>query len=99
MARLCWEELKEKGRIGKVKSRWERRKEGSLKKGGGARGGREKKGGRGLVWGVRENREMQKNERWEIIGKSEYSRLYKEVKGEGIPGCLKKGWGRAGVGE
>lgn len=37
----------------------------------------------------------QKRERWKRIGKSRYNRWYKEVKGEGIPGYLKKGWGES----
>lgn len=45
-----------------------------------------------------EDREMQKKERigrWKRIGRSEYSRWYKEVKGEGILRYLKKGWGES----
>lgn len=34
-------------------------------------------------------------ERWERIGRSRYNRWYKEIKGEGIPGYLKKGWGES----
>lgn len=41
---------------------------------------------------VREDREMQRVERWERTGKSEYNRWYKGVKGERVPGYLKKGW-------
>lgn len=41
------------------------------------------------------DRGWQKRERWKRIGKSRYNRWYKEVKGEEIPGYLKKGWGES----
>lgn len=41
---------------------------------------------------VREDREIQRKERWKMINKSQYNRWYKEIKGEGIPGYLRKGW-------
>lgn len=34
MARLCWEELKKKGRVEKVESRWEKERRRFLKKKG-----------------------------------------------------------------
>ena len=37
---------------------------------------------------------MQEEERWEKIGESKYNRWYGRVKGPGVPGYLKKGWGR-----
>jgi len=36
---------------------------------------------------------MQKEERWKKIQESRFNRWYKIVKGEGIPGYLKKKWG------
>lgn len=42
---------------------------------------------------MREEKELQRRERWERINESKYNRWYREVKGEGIPGYLKKGWG------
>jgi hypothetical protein len=40
-------------------------------------------------------KEWQRGERWERIRRSRYNNWYKEVKGEGIPGYLKKGWGES----
>lgn len=42
---------------------------------------------------MKEDREMQRVERWEKTGKSEYNSWYKGVKEERVPGYLKKGWG------
>lgn len=42
---------------------------------------------------MREEKELQRRERWERINQSKYNRWYREVKGEGIPGYLKKGMG------
>ena len=36
-------------------------------------------------------RKMQQEERWERIGDSGYNRWYGRIKGEGLPGYLKKG--------
>jgi len=48
-------------------------------------------------WGTQmireEERQLQRVERWEKIVKSNYNVWYKNIKGEGIPGYLKKGWG------
>lgn len=41
---------------------------------------------------IRKDREDQRIERWERILNSKYSRQYREVKGEGVPEYLKKGW-------
>jgi len=45
--------------------------------------------------GGREKR-RQREERWEGINNSEYNKWYKEIKGKGIPGYLKKEWGENG---
>lgn len=44
---------------------------------------------------VREDREIQRKERWKMINKSQYNRWYKGIKGEGIPEYLRKGWGKS----
>lgn len=36
-------------------------------------------------------KEMQKRERWERIGNSEYNEWYNKIKKEGVPEYLKKG--------
>lgn len=40
----------------------------------------------------REDRQKQKKERWNKIKESKYNAWYKEIKKEGIPKYLKKGW-------
>lgn len=42
---------------------------------------------------MREEKELQRRERWERINESKYNRWYREVKEKEIPGYLKKGWG------
>lgn len=41
------------------------------------------------------DREIQRRERRERIEGARYNRWYKEIKGEGIPSYLKKGWGES----
>jgi len=43
----------------------------------------------------KEERERQREARWEAIRSSRYNKWYKEVKDRGIPGYLKKGWGES----
>lgn len=38
---------------------------------------------------------MQRMERWEKINNSKYNRWYKYIKGEAVPGYLKKAWGES----
>lgn len=38
---------------------------------------------------------MQREERWEGIGNSRYNKGYKEIKEEGLPEYLRKGWGES----
>lgn len=45
---------------------------------------------------MKRDKEEQRKERWERIRNSKFNKLYKEVKGEGIPKYLKKGWGKIG---
>lgn len=96
MARMCWENLKEKGR--KVESGWEKEKRRYFREKGMQLEKVEKRRGEGDWFGkvVRVDREMQGKDRWERMGRSEYNVWYKEVKGEGLPRYLRKGWGRAG---
>jgi len=43
----------------------------------------------------RREKVRQKEERWERIRNSRYNRWYASIKGEGIPGYLKQGWGES----
>ena len=60
----------------------------------GARKGEGKGGDKGEEIVDRE-RKMQEEERWEKIGESKYNRWFGRVKGPGVPGYLKKGWGES----
>lgn len=98
LARRCWEEIKERRRKGKTNSDWEKEREGFFEKRGVSledmERGREEEG----VWFgemEKKEREKQRKERWEKIKGSQYNTWYKEVKREGIPGYLKKGWGES----
>ncbi|XP_076656124.1 uncharacterized protein LOC143360857 [Halictus rubicundus] len=44
---------------------------------------------------VKREKKKQQGERWEKIGRARYNMWYGRVKGEGIPGYLKKGWGES----
>lgn len=44
---------------------------------------------------IEKDREMQRLERWQRIRDSKYSKWYKEIKEEGIPEYLRKGWGES----
>lgn len=41
------------------------------------------------------DRRLQEEESWRMIRGSKYNRLYGAVKGKGVPGYLKKGWGES----
>ena len=60
--------------------------------------GDRKSEGRGELRGeelVSRERRMQEEERWKRIRESEYNRWYRVVKGKGVPGYLRKGWGES----
>jgi len=100
LARMCWEEMRERNRKGRESSGWERERRRFFEE----RGieveseERERREGEGDDW-FRElekrDKEKQRRERKERIEKSKSNRWYKEVKGEGVPGYLKKGWGES----
>jgi len=98
IARKCWEELKGRSRRGGERSGWEGEKREYFEKKGIGWSEVEKRIEEvevGEIWyGVweREERERQREVRWEAIRKSKYNRWYKEIKKEGVPGYLKKGW-------
>lgn len=41
------------------------------------------------------DRERQRKERWERIREAKFNKWYGRVKGKGVPGYLKKGWGES----
>ena len=42
---------------------------------------------------VARGKRLQEEERWKNIGESKYNSWYGRIKGLGVPGYLKKGWG------
>lgn len=50
--------------------------------------------GKGIEELKRRGREKEREERWEGIRSSRYSKWYGRVKGKGILGYLRKGWGK-----
>ncbi|XP_024875959.1 trichohyalin-like, partial [Temnothorax curvispinosus] len=83
--------LEEGGGSELARSAWEELKEREMEGKAGSDWERE----RGKFFEDRGDRETQRKERWERIEKSEYNKWYKWIKGEGIPGYLKKGWGES----
>ncbi|XP_071581079.1 uncharacterized protein [Temnothorax nylanderi] len=98
LARICWEELKGREKEGRVGSSWERERGGFFEDRGVGLEELERLREDGDEWHrklFRGDKETQRKERWEKIEKSDYNRWYKVIKGEGIPGYLKKGWGES----
>lgn len=101
LARKCMREWRERWRKGKIREGWEEeRKDFFERRGMGVeemerRREEEEGGGEWEREWERGERERQRRERWEKIRESRYNRWYREIKGEGIPGYLKKGWGES----
>lgn len=90
-ARMCWEEIKKRGREGKCESEWEgERKEFFTERGCRVEEVDNREGEKD--WGSRliiADKETQRKERWERIKESRYNKWYRRVKGEG-PGFEKR---------
>lgn len=56
---------------------------------------RRREGRMGFEKIIGKDKEIQRREMWEKIRGSKYNKWYGEVKGEEIPGYLKKGWGES----
>jgi len=100
LARLCWEEMRERNRKGEKISGWEKeRREFFEERGVGVeteeRERREREGEDWFRELEKRDKEKQRRERREKIERSKFNRWYKEVKGKGIPEYLKKGWGES----
>lgn len=98
LARGCWNEMRKRAREGKSMEGWEEeRKEffemrnWSVKMVENLR--EEERMRKEEIW-EREGR-LQREKRWEEIRNSKSNRWYQRVKGDGIPGYLKKGWGES----
>jgi len=98
LARKCWEEMRVRRGEGKELSGWEKEREAYGEEKGVSMRTWEREGEEGIGgFGEIENkeREVQRRERWEKIEDSRYNKWYKGVKGGGVPGYLKKGWGES----
>jgi hypothetical protein len=99
LARECLEEMKGRWRKGKVREGWEEERQGFFRDRGmeveEIERDRERMGEIGMEECEERDKARQRKERWERIGESKYNRWYKEIKGEGIPEYLKKGWGES----
>ncbi|CAK9832677.1 Retrovirus-related Pol polyprotein from type-1 retrotransposable element R2 (Fragment) [Anthophora retusa] len=95
IARKCWREVRERAKKNRAIGNWEEvRREFYEKKGWTLEEVeelREEGGLRGEEL-VRRERSRQREERWRRIRESRYNKWYKMVKGDGVPGYLKKGW-------
>ena len=95
LAKVCLGEIKERAKKGGELSDWEReRREYFEGKGMKLREIEERREKGEFRWEEIEDweKKKQRDERREKIERSEYNKWYKQVKGEGIPGYLKKGW-------
>lgn len=92
LARGCWEEMRGRAKVGKAGSQWERERKEFFEVRGGKLDGMEKmreEREEGFEELMREDRKLQREERWERIGGSSFNGWYKLIKGEGIPSYLK----------
>jgi len=96
LVRRCWEEIKSRVEKEEELSGWERERVEFY----GRRGveikvdDEEENLGEGkMARLVEKKKEMQSIERWERIKSSKFNMWYWRVKGKGVPGYLKKGWG------
>jgi len=98
LARKCWEEVKKRINEGKELSSWEEKRKNFLEDRGKELKEMEERRRRGEEvydgWEQRD-RELQKEERWERIRGARYNRWYGELREEGIPAYLRKGWGES----
>jgi len=100
LARKCWEEVKERGREGRKLSDWEGERERFfVERGISLEDVERRREGEGQWFTEMEGREkeLQGRRRWEEIKESRYNIWYKEIKGQGLPEYLKKGWGESRV--
>ena len=88
--------MKRRMRRGKVLQGWEEEREQYFKDRGWTVEEVESLRDRGEMRGeelVEREKRLQEEERWRKIGESKYNAWYGRVKGVGVPGYLKKGWG------
>jgi len=99
IATECRKEMRKRGRKGRVMAGWEEERRHFFEERGVSIEeveGREIENGEWIWELAKRDRERQREERGRWIRESRYNKWYKEVKVEGIPSYLKKGWGRTG---
>ena len=98
LAREFWEEVKGRARRGKVLGGWEEERKGFFEERGWVIEEVEVVRGRGEMRGeelVSRGRRVEEVKRWERIRDSKYNRWYGVVKGVGVSGYLKRGYGES----
>lgn len=98
LVRMCWEEIKERGRKGKEISNWEKERKTFFEDRGVGLEELEKKREEeearyDKIW--ERDKVAEREKRWERIRNSEYNKWYGKVKGKGISEYLKKEWGES----
>lgn len=87
--------MKEKGKVGRVVSNWKEEGKKFFKDRGVELEEVERRRVEdGALFSeiVKKDKKNQRKERWERINNSEFNKWYKRIKGERVPGYLKKGW-------
>lgn len=95
LARLCWEEMRERAKDGKVLGKWEEERRSFYEEKSWSIKEIEKMREEGELRGeevVAREKRWQEAERWEGIRNSRYNSWYGRVKGKGVPEYLKRGW-------
>jgi len=98
LTRLCWEEMRERCRKGKVGSDWEEERGKFFMERGMEVREVERRRTEGELWFgelIIKDKEKQREEREQKIRESRYCRWYGVIKTDGVPEYLKKGWGES----
>lgn len=96
LARLCWEELRDRAQEGKVMGKWEEERRGFYEEKNWKIEEIERLREEGALRGeevIARERRWQEDERWEKIRNSRFNRWYGRVKGREVPKYLMSNWG------
>ncbi|XP_011631492.1 golgin subfamily A member 6-like protein 1 [Pogonomyrmex barbatus] len=95
LARICWEEMRDRAKEGKVVGKWEKERRAFYEEKRWKIEEIKKMREEGELKGeevVGRERRWQEEERWERIRSSRYNKWYGRVKGRGVPEYLKRSW-------
>lgn len=96
MASDGWEEVRDRIKKGKGRSKWEEERIGYFEEKGVQMWEKKRRKEGTMYFGHMMKKDMDRSERWENIGEAKYNnRWYGRIKGEGVPSYLKKSWGKA----